>query len=98
MKAIIKNFEYRGRRFVIVEHMNHYCAIEDKYINPDGKLNTGLNGLQMYASRELKDCIESVQQGLDIEHWREVGYTKAQAIAKVFGLTEDMVKKLEQII
>lgn len=76
----------RNRQFEIVLNGTHYCAIEDKYIDADGRLNTALNGLQMHASEDLDQCIELTRHCVEIEYLQKNGYTWAEATSKVTGI------------
>lgn len=98
MKTIINDFIYRDRHFTIVKHENHYCAIEDKYIDENGKLKQVLHGGQMYASTILGSCLEHVKQCLDIEYYESIGFTRAEAFAQVFNLPEEMIGQLEAVL
>lgn len=89
MKAITTYI--RGdRKFRIVKETKNgevwYMAIEDKYIDADGKLNTALNGLQTCANRDMKQCIEQVTQKVDFEHFKAQGMSDAEAFAETFHL------------
>lgn len=90
--TIIKNFVVRNRNFTIVRNEDGwYLAIEDKYIT-NGKLNTTLNGFQMYASKDLNDCLDTCQKQIEIEYLISQGFTKAEAFAKIFNIpvTEEL--------
>ena len=83
---IIKNFVVRNRNFTVVKNeQDFYCAIEDKYIT-DGRLNRQLNGFQMYASKDLNDCLNTCKTQVEVEYLVSNGYTKAEAFAKVFNI------------
>ena len=98
MKIIVNNYLYKNRNFTIVKHENHYCAIEDKYIGEDGRLNTPLNGLQMFASQTMNGCIEHLTQTIDIDELIASGCSKAEAMVKVLGLPEEMISALAAVI
>ena len=92
--TIIKNFVVRDRHFVIVkDEQDFYLAIEDKYIT-NGKLNKTLNGFQMYANKDLNDCLNTCKHQVEIEYLVSEGYSKAEAFAIEFNipLTEEFKK------
>lgn len=96
---IITTLVVRDRRFEIVldSKSNHFCAIEDKYIDADGKLNTALNGFQMHASRKLEDCIETTRKVVEIDYLESIGYSKAEAVSKAYGFPVEVAEKLLMI-
>ena len=97
MKAtVIKNYTLRGRHFTIVKNEEgFYLAIEDKYIT-DGKINTTLNGVQMNASKDLNQCLDLVKSEVEMDHLVSKGYSKAEAFAIYFNLTDriDSINKM----
>lgn len=89
MKAITTYI--RGNRsFKIVKEMQNgeywYMAIEDKYIDEDGRLNTSLNGGQMNASKDMNTCIDRVTKMVDFEYFKSQGMSDAEAFAETFHL------------
>lgn len=90
MTVIIKVFKYRDRNFTIVKKDNYYCAIEDKYIDENGKMKCRLNGLQMYASEVLDETIKRVQYSVDIDYYISQGMTKAEAFCKAFNCEKNL--------
>lgn len=79
----------RDRQFEIVLKDEYYCAVEDKYIDADGRLNTTLNGLQMHASESLEQCIEITRSCVEVEYLEANGYTWREAMAKVMNVPVD---------
>ena len=81
-KVVIKNLVIRGRHFTVVYNTQYsvYCAIEDKYIDADGTLNTTLNGLQMHASKDLAQCVEGARVSVEIDYLKEQGYTAEEVM------------------
>ena len=94
----ITMYTRKERTFAIVRHDGRYCAIEDKYIDADGKLTKTLNGLQMYASISYDECVEHVKNTIDIDDMIANGYTRAQALVKVYNLDPSMIEVLEKVI
>lgn len=85
-QTVIKHFVVRNRHFEIVkDEQGFYLAIESKYIT-NGRLNTTLNGFQMYASKELNGCLNTCKNQVEIEYLVDNGYSKAQAFGKVFNI------------
>ena len=86
MNTIIKTFTTRNRNFTIVkDNEGFYLAIEDKYIT-DGKTNTTLNGLQMFASKDINQCIKMCKNQVETDYYLSQGMTRAEAFAKVFNV------------
>lgn len=87
-----------GRKFEIVKDKRNgewwYMAIEEKYIDDDGKLNTPLNGLQMSASRTMEQCIELTTKRVDYEAYIAEGMSKAEAYAEAWNLPVWMVEEM----
>ena len=84
MKVVVKDYSVRDRHFVIVnketESGSMYLAIEDKYIDADGKLNTALNGLQMHASKDLNMCLNTTKDAVEVDYLVSTGMTRKQAL------------------
>lgn len=95
MKSIM-TLVVRGRIFEIVldSKSNHFCAIEDKYIDADSRLNTALNGFQMNASRKMADCIETTTKKVEMDYLESIGYSKAEAVSKAYGFPVEVAEKL----
>lgn len=93
---VIKTLAVRNRNFTVIYKDNFYMAIEDKYIT-DGKMNTTLNGLQAYASKELNICINSVTKAVEMDYLMENGMSRAEAFCKVINipLTEQLREYFE---
>lgn len=81
----ITTYHTHERTFEIVKLQGMYCAIEDKYIDADGRVNTRLNGLQMKASDTLAKCLEQVKQGCEYERLLAAGEDKDVAIFVAAG-------------
>lgn len=62
----ITTLQYRGRTFEIVKNHGYYMAIEDKYIDEDGKLTIELNGIKMHANESIDQTIQSVKGMIDL--------------------------------
>lgn len=84
----------RNRNFAIVMKDNMYCAIEDKYIDAEGKLKKALNGLQMHASKDLDHCIKLTRDAVEMDWLERNGASKAEAFAKVTGTPIEICEKL----
>ena len=91
-KVIVRNYEVRNRHFVIVKDNNgYYEAIEDKYLDSEGKLTKRLNGFDMHAYKDLNQTLNSVKNWVEIEYLeKEEGYTRAKAIATVFNMLDNL--------
>lgn len=86
----------RDKRFEIVleEKSNMWCSVEHKYIDEDGRLNTKLNGFQMNASKSMNDCIDITRKNVEIEYLEGEGFSKAEAISRVYGFPVEIAEKL----
>lgn len=85
MKMITK-LVVGDRGFFLVKHMDHYCAIDEKYVDADGRINTPLNGLMMMADRDLDKCITKVRRQVAIDELIAKGMPELDAVMKVFGV------------
>ena len=92
VKVVVRNFVVRDRKFVIVQDSNGwYEAIEDKYLDSEGKLTKRLNGFDMHAYKDLNQTLNSVKNWVEIEYLeQEEGYTRAKAIATVFNMLDNL--------
>lgn len=86
MKTIINTYTVRERNFTIVFDNEYYLAIEDCYIDENGRLNQKLNGLTAHASETLDACLESVREQVEIAYLMENGMTKAEAFCTVLEI------------
>lgn len=90
MKTIVKDLTIRNRHFVIVQNEDGwYLAIEDKYLT-DGKMNTALNGFQMYADKELQGCLNRVKDAVEVDYLESTGMSRAEAFATYWGMLENL--------
>lgn len=97
MKTITRDLTIRNRHFAVVQNEDgYYLAIEHKYIGKDGRLNTALNGFQMFANTELRICLASVEDSVEIDYLVEQGHTYTEAVAIRFDLL-DRLTELESI-
>ena len=78
---------------VYMEDVKMYGAIHHKYIT-NGKLNQGLNGLQMFCADTLADTIQRVKNQVEINHLISQGFSAAEAMSKVFGLPLKVTEKM----
>lgn len=94
-RTVVKNYVVRDRHFVIVQDENGwYLAVEDRYIGDDGKLIQALNGFNTHANKNLDACLTNTRDYVEADYLVGQGYTKAEALAKVFGL-EDKLDELK---
>ena len=98
VNVITNHYIYKGRDFMIVylPQVEKYGAIESSNVTDDGKLLKKMNGLQMHLNETVKDTIESIMRAADIDELISAGYTKAKAMATVFGIT--YTPELEKIL
>lgn len=90
--VIIRHFTERGRNFVIVQDKEgFFLAIEDKYIDENGKLTKTLYGHQMCANRDLDECLKTLHNHIETDYLLSQGYSKAEA----FGIVFDLIGKVD---
>ena len=77
--VVVKEFIVRDRKFTIVKQDDFFLAIEDKYIT-DGKVNTQLNGLQMHASKDLNDCLNTTKDCVEVDYLIQQGMSRDEAL------------------
>ena len=81
MNTVIKKIQARDEKFVIVHNEEGwYLAINTKYIDADGKLNRQLNGLQMFANKELKQTVRTVLMSVEVDYLMSTGMTDTEAV------------------
>lgn len=80
----ITTLNTEGRKFYIVQNDDgFYCAIEDKFVDENGKLTQKLNGLQMNANKNVADCINQTMSKCRIDTLVKNGMDVTTAIQKV---------------
>ena len=80
----ITTLQARDRKFYIVKNdQGYYLAIENKYIDENGKLNTNLNGLQMNASKDLNECLKRTKDQIEVDFLVSNGMDALKAIQLV---------------
>ena len=85
--VIIRNFTSRNRHFTIVCHeQGYFQAIEDKYIDEDGKLTKTLYGYQTFANKDMNMTLTNLKNQIEIDYLVEQGHSKAEAFGIVFNL------------
>lgn len=95
MKTIINRYETRDRVFTIVHDQGHYLAIEDKYLDEQGRMKETLNGFQMHADRELDRCLANTDRACWMDELIGLGCSKAEAFCIVNGMEcTDQIREL----
>jgi hypothetical protein len=85
--VIIRNFTSRNRHFTIVcDEQGYFQAIEDKYIDEDGKLTKTLYGYQTFANKDMNMTLTNLKNQIEIDYLVEQGHSKAEAFGIVFNL------------
>lgn len=74
----------RDRKFHIVFKDGYYMAVDDKYLDKDGKLTRALNGLQMNASKSLETTIDTTRKQVEVDHLVDNGVDIMRALYAVF--------------
>lgn len=92
VQVIIKSFVIRDRHFTIVcDEDGFYQAIEDKFIDKNGKLTKTLYGHQTMADRDLQRCLTNIKNVVEIDYLVKQGHSKAEA----FGIVFDLIGKVD---
>ena len=92
VEIIIRNYTARNRHFTIVKDSEGFFqAIEDKYIDQNGRLTQTLYGHQTFASRELNMTLQNLQNGIEFDYLVEQGHSKGEA----FGIVHNLLGKID---
>lgn len=76
----------RGRQFFIVRNADgFYLAVEDKYIDKNGKCKQALNGLQMHAAKDLNNCIDTTKMCVEVDYLEAQGMSRNEAMRTVLN-------------
>ena len=95
MHTVINHYETRGRVFTIVNDQGKFLAIDNKYLDEEGRTKVSLNGFQMHAADTLKDCIENANRACWMEDLMSEGFSKAEAFCTVNGMEcTDQIREL----
>ena len=87
-KKVITRLFVRDQEFVIIYHMERYCAINTKYLDENGCTTKVLNGLDMHARETLQECIDEVRMSVEVQHMIAQGMTVEEALRNYYNLTE----------
>lgn len=79
----ITTLHYKGRTYEIGKLQGWYVAIEDKFIDENGRLTKQMNGLQMKANKSLERTIEEAKQEVDIDELVSQGMNQLEASIQV---------------
>lgn len=82
-KMKTRDYSVGGRHFTLGKLEDVYVAIEHKYIDENGCMKQALNGLQMYASKTMEDCMERVAQQVRVDELVASGVDYLEAIRQV---------------
>lgn len=97
MKVVVKDYSVRGRHFVIVKHQDVFCAVEDKYIDENGKLNKALRGVELHPASKLEDCLNYVKDYVEVEYLVSQGHSRAEAFC-IYWDRMDMLAQVEEVV
>ena len=79
-KKVITTVLIGDQKFVIVYHMERYCAVNTKYLDENGRLKKTLNGLQLHARSTLQECIDEVRMSVEVQQMTDKGMTIEEAL------------------
>ena len=89
MRTVVKDFSYRGRHYTIVNDGKFFMAVEDKFLDKDGKTIKPLNYTDgLHTNHTLDGCIADTKVDLDIKHYVAEGMTTGEAYCKAFNITK----------
>ena len=90
---VVTHLYVRGTEYLIVtaDHFNgdtlnkfKYAGIKREYVT-DGKINRQLNGLQMFVSETVAECIDRIKDSEEIAYLtREKGIDAGEAVRVYF--------------
>ena len=63
---IVTRFFYRDNEYIITKNDGFYMAINTQDLDKNGCLVRTMNGLQLFANRDLNNTLEQVKNHLDI--------------------------------
>ena len=99
VKVVVRNYVVRNRNFVVVQYDDGwYGAIEDKYIDANGKLTKQLNGLQVHHNENLNDCLEMTRNTVEMDYLIANGKTWGEAICIIHNLPMEKAKALDAVM
>lgn len=88
MRPLIRSYIVYNRDYVITRYQGKYCSIPKTCISSDGRLLKRMTGLDMCASDTLPECLELTRSQAYMDYLlKDCGYTRAQALARVTGIT-----------
>lgn len=82
-KMKVRDYQYKGRHFVLGELEGRYVGIEHKHIDKNGCMKVALNGLQMFASRSLEECMNRINNQIEVDELVASGMDTLDAIRQV---------------
>ena len=90
----IDEFEYKNRRFIIAKINDVFLAIENININKDGSLVKPLNGIQVFASKNIEDTKQKARVHIDVDEMVENGEDRTVAIFIAGGISKEKAVEL----
>lgn len=95
MKTLVKDFCYRGEHFSIVDDGKFIMTVNHKFIGADGRLTKQLTFADgLHTSNSIDEAIRATKEDLDIKHYINKGFTKAEAFAKVMNVPMEVAKMI----
>ena len=86
LNIIIKNYVVFNTTYTIVKKDNFYCAINNNYLDENGRLKLKLNGLQMHVNEDLERCLDLAKAQAEIDYYIDCGLSMQEAFSKVFKI------------
>ena len=81
--VIVKNFEYKGRRFAVVKHESGmYMAVDYNYIDAAGRLTRTVRG----GHETIADCLQATIYMVEFEAAKALGMTDLEAMQRVMNI------------
>ena len=76
---LITTYTELNRTFYIVKNEAGYWAIEDKYVDENGKLLKQFNGITGLRSDTVSECLSRTSTQIKVDYYISEGMTAAQA-------------------
>ena len=82
---VITKLTYRDRTFLIVSYKRYYMAIEEKYIDENGKTNKALNGLELHVDDTILGCKNKAKMSVEYDYQLQISGDEEIAMNKAIS-------------
>lgn len=84
-KKVTTYYESEREFIILQDEYNKFWAIEDKYIDDNGRLTQEINGITGLRSDTVAEAIEKAHQRIVYQGLIAQGYSMEEAFEKMFG-------------